>query len=333
VKVLITGGTGFIGSRLAARCLDRAEIVTVLGEANTEAEAANRADLERAGAQVVLASVTDKDALREALREVDVVFHLAAAQHEMNIPDRRFREVNVEGTRNVIDASIEAGVTTFLHGSTIGVYGALEGVIDEESPCDPDNIYGVTKLEGERLALSYGDRLPVVAVRIPEVYGPGDRRLLKLFRALQRRKFITIGTGENLHHLIYVDDLIDGFFGAVKNPDTRGEVFLLSGEMPLSTDEMVGTIAEELGVPAPRFHFPFLPFWLVAFALEKTCRPLGIQPPLHRRRMDFFKKSFQLSHEKASRVYGFRPKTPFAEGVAATARWYMDAGLIDRSRP
>lgn len=328
MNVLITGGTGFIGSRLALRCAARGDGVRVLARENTDAEASNREALEAAGVEVFIDSVTDPQAVRGALVGIDVVFHLAATQHEMNVPDEKFRSVNVEGTRNVLEAAERAGVRRMVHGSTIGVYGRPRGVLDEASPVEPDNIYGVTKLEGERLALSWSDRVPVVAIRIPEVYGPGDRRLLKLFRAIDRGAFFMIGSGRNLHHLIYVDDLVDGLLAAAESPDTPGELFVLAGPEPVSSNRMARAIAEALEARLPRFRAPLWPFAVLATVLEFTLRPIGVQPPLHRRRLDFFRKSFELSTEKARTTFGFAPSVNFEQGARRTAKWYRDQELL-----
>lgn len=328
MRVLITGGTGFIGSRLALRCAERGDEVRVLAQENTDAESSNRAELTDAGVEIQLGSVTDVEPVRQAMEHIDVAFHLAAAQHEMNVPDEKFYAVNVEGTRNVLDAASDAGVRRVVHGSTIGVYGQPHGVLDEDSPVDPDNIYGVTKLEGERLALSWSDDVTVVAIRIPEVYGPGDRRLLKLFKAIDRGAFFMIGPGRNLHHLVYVDDLVDGLLAAAGSSDTPGELFLLAGPAPVSTDRMVLAVADAVGRPGPKFRAPLWPFVILATAMEVTLRPLGIQPPLHRRRLDFFRKSFELSSAKAERVFGFSPSVSFEEGARRTAEWYRAEGLL-----
>lgn len=329
MNVLITGGTGFIGSRLALAYVARGYEVRVLGQENTQAESRNHRMLTEAGVRIIIGSVLDTSALALSLAGVDLVVHLAAAQHEANVPDQKFWDVNVGGTRNLLLACAEQGVKRVLHGSTIGVYGAsLSGEIDEESPTAPDNIYGKTKLEGERLALSFCDRLPVVVIRISETYGPGDRRLLKLFRAINKRMFFMIGDGENLHHLIYIDDLIEGFLAASVVPHAVGQVFLLAGPNAVSTNEMVHTIAAQVGGRIPGLRAPLGLLLGVALFLEMILRPLGIQPPLHRRRMDFFKKSFSLSTKKAQSFLGFMPRVSFREGVAATARWYQETGEL-----
>jgi dihydroflavonol-4-reductase len=329
VKVFITGGTGFIGSRLAIASREKGHTVELLGQTNTQAEQENHRLLLKYGIKTTLGSVLERDKLVELAEGCDVVFHLAAAQHEANVPDEHFYKVNVEGTRNVLEASAQGGVKRFVHGSTIGVYGsAMEGRIDETSPLRPNNIYGVTKREGEQLALSFTETLPVSVVRISETYGPGDRRLLKLFKAVQKNMFFVIGKGDNKHQLIYVDDLIEGMYLAANNPNAIGQVFVLAGKEVLTTRQMVDTVAECLGRRIPRMHAPMLPFLAAAVLFEKILGPLGIQPPLHRRRLDFFRKSFFFSQEKAASVLGFSPKTDFRRGVERTAAWYQENGLL-----
>jgi nucleoside-diphosphate-sugar epimerase len=329
MKVLITGGTGFIGSRLALDSIQKSYSVRIIGQENNAAESENRRLIEAKGGQVVICSVTDREKIFESVRDADVVYHLAAAQHEAHVPDKTFLNINVEGTKNVIEASLAAGIKRFVHGSTIGVYGtALDGKLDELSPVKPDNIYGVTKLQAESLVRSFQDRLPVVVIRISETYGPGDRRLLKLFTGIKKNVFPIIGTGENIHHLVYIGDLIHGLHLAATTEEAVGKVFVLAGKEALTTFAMVETVATELGKTTPRLRLPLLPFLMLATMTEKLCRPLGIQPPIHRRRMDFFKKSFLFSQEQSQRILGYVPQVSFKEGVAETAKWYRAIGYI-----
>jgi nucleoside-diphosphate-sugar epimerase len=328
MNIIITGGTGFIGSRLALKCASDGHRVKVLGLENTPAESYNKTLLEENGVAVEPVKVTDFEQLLVQMQDIDVVYHLAAAQHEMNIPDSVFWEVNVEGTKNILEASIAKQVKKVVHGSTIGVYGIVNGPVDEKTPCKPENIYGKTKYEGEQLALSYSEKIPLTVVRIPEVYGPGDRRLLKLFKMVKTGRFFMIGDGKNLHHLIYVDDLIEGLLESAQTGASDGDTLLLAGPRPISTAEMVDAIAKSYDRDAKYIRFPFWPFYALATVLELALRPIKVQPPLHRRRMDFFKKSFTLSFEKAKRVTGFEPCVDFYDGARETSKWYEENGLI-----
>ena len=170
MKVLITGGTGFIGSRLAQSCLAAGDSVRVTGQSRNPVEAETCEALEAAGAAVELAAITDRDRMTELVAGVDTVYHLAAAQHEANVADRHFEEVNVDGTRNLLEAAAAAGVVRFVHGSTIGVYRwSPDTPVDERSPLEPDNIYGRTKLAGEAVVRSYSDRIAWTIARISEL--------------------------------------------------------------------------------------------------------------------------------------------------------------------
>jgi nucleoside-diphosphate-sugar epimerase len=329
MEVLITGGTGFIGSRLAVRCLEKGYAVRVLGQENTAAEAENKRLLAARGAKVTVASVTQQEPLFALCRGVDLVYHLAAAQHEANVPDQQFWDVNVTGTKNILEASVKARVKRFIHGSTIGVYGAAQqGRLDEQSPVRPDNIYGLTKLEGEKVVLSFQERLPVVIIRIAETYGPGDRRLLKLFKGIRRRIFFIIGSGRNVHQPIYIDDLIEGLLLAATAEKAIGQVFVLAGKEPLTTAAMVEAVAKQVGTRIPPFHLPLSVFLVAAALMEKVCRPMGVQPPLHRRRLDFFTKDFLFSQERSHNILGFTPRVSFEQGVAETAKWYRERGEL-----
>jgi nucleoside-diphosphate-sugar epimerase len=307
--------------------LDHGESVRVLAQVNTGAEAKNLEELRAIGCDPIVGSVTDPAAVREATSGVDVVYHLAAAQHEAGKPDEHFRRVNVTGTRTMLEAA--AGVRRFVHGSTIGVYRAGKGTVTtEESPTEPDNIYGVTKLEAEGLVRSFQDAVPAVIVRISETYGPGDRRLLKLFRAIRKGRYFHIGSSTNPHHPIYVDDLVEALRRASVAEAAVGETMVIPGCEVVTTQEMVDTIAKVLDVPPPNRRLPMPLLWSAAVVMETLARPLRITPPLHRRRMHFFVKGFDFRGDRARRILGFEAKVGFREGAQRTAQWYSDAGLL-----
>ncbi len=329
MRYLITGVTGFIGSRLALHCLELGHSVRGIGQTNTPAETTNKQELLEAGAECFEVSVKDRDALIPFFNDIDVVFHLAAVQHEMNVPDSHFYEVNAEGTRNVMEAAVSGGVKCVVHGSTIGVYGESEEVLDEQSPTNPLNIYSRSKLEGERIALSYADSIHISAVRIPETYGPGDGRLLKLFRGIESGAFFHVGRGQNFHHLIFVDDLIHGLLKASSNPRAAGEIFLMAGKTSVTTHQMIVAVARALDKEPPKLRVPLSVLMPVAILMEKFLRPLGIQPPLHRRRLDFFTKNFSFSIQKARDLLGFEPNMNLDEGMKMTALWYQQKGYLE----
>lgn len=329
MKLLVTGGTGFIGSRLALEARRRGETVVVAGQLNSDAERARARELEQGGVLIEQGPLQDPAYARRIARECDTVIHLAAAQHEANVPDEYFFDVNVNGTRALLDACEQAGVTRFVYGSTIGVYGESSGEpLDELSPPRPVNVYGRSKLKAEELVRAHRGAVAVCIVRISETYGPGDFRLLKLFRAVNRGRFFIIGPGLNQRQPIHVADLVRGLLVAAASPAAVGETFVMAGEQRLTTRDLVREVAAALGRSAPSRRVPMWPFLAAAVVMERTLAPLGIQPPLHRRRLDFFRKSFLFSTAKARTRLGFVPTVPFSDGALDTARWYRDNGYL-----
>ncbi len=328
-RIFLTGGTGFIGSQLAVHAVRAGHQVTVASPINNDAEKFRCDLLERSGIRIVEAVLEDTPRIRDALAGHDVIIHLAAAQHEAEAPESHFRKVNVEGTRSLLTLAAEEGVRRFVHGSTIGVYGDVRGgVLDELSPLSPDNPYGRTKAEAETVVREFAARLEVAIVRISETYGPADLRLLKLFRAIKRGRYFTLGTGLNERQLIYVDDLCRALLAAAHAPSAAGQTMILAGTERLTTDAMVASISAAVGKPPRSRHVPLWPFNVAAKMCETVLPPLGIRPPLHSRRLDFFRKSFRLSTDRATRLIGFNPQVSFSAGARLTADWYRNAGFL-----
>jgi nucleoside-diphosphate-sugar epimerase len=328
-RLLITGGTGFIGSQLALHAAQAGHSITVASPVNNDAERFRCDLLARAGISIVEATLDDTMRLRAALTGQDAVIHLAAAQHEAEAPESHFHKVNVEGTRTLLQLAMREGVKRVVHGSTIGVYGdGRRGVLDELSPLAPDNPYGRTKAAGEAVVREFASRLDVVIVRISETYGPADLRLLKLFKAIKRGRYVTLGSGLNARQLIYVEDLCRALLAAARAPAAIGQTMILAGSERLTTDAMVASIGAAVGKPARCAHVPIWPFDIAARVCETVLPPLGLKPPLHSRRLDFFRKSFRFSTDRAARLLGFRPQIAFARGAQLTADWYREAGLL-----
>src|SRR5579872_5260798 len=173
-KILITGGSGFIGARLAQLATQLGYRVTVTTAVNNNTERARCDALAKAGIAVIVAPLEEASTLERALAGQDVVIHLAAAQHEAQAPESHFHRVNVEGTQRLLEIASRTGVRRFVHGSTIGVYGqASDGMLDERSPLAPDNPYGRTKAAAEQIVRQGAGKLENCIIRISETYGPG----------------------------------------------------------------------------------------------------------------------------------------------------------------
>jgi nucleoside-diphosphate-sugar epimerase len=201
---------------------------------------------------------------------------------------------------------------------------------DETAPIAPGDIYQETKAEAEALALGFHRTrgLPVVVVRPGAIYGPGETRLLKLFRAIARRRYAIVGDGRSFYHPVYIDDLVQGYLLALGHPEAVGEAFLICGPRYASQSELAALIARHTGGGVLPFRIPARPIQWAGDVVEAVCVPLGIEPPLHRRRVDFWTKSRAFTIEKARRVLGYDPKVDLDEGIARTAAWYREAGWL-----
>ncbi|MBA2564899.1 MAG: NAD(P)-dependent oxidoreductase [Gemmatimonadetes bacterium] len=331
MRVLVTGGTGFIGSALARRLLQRGDEVRLLSLVATPAEAANATELESRGVEVVRGSVAERALHARALRGVDAVHHVAATMREADVPDRVFWDTNLAATQDLLRASREAGVARFVYCSTMGVTGDIRGrVVDETAPYRPRDIYTNTKAAAERWVLEEARTTgyAATAVRPADVYGPGDRRLQKLFRMVQKGSFVYLGDGRGRRHMVYIDDLLDGMLAAQESPVAPGEAFLLAGPRALPLREIVERIALALGVSAPTRRLPYRPVRWASALVEAVCRPLRVQPPIYPRRVDFYAHDYAFDIGKARRLLGWEPRVDVDEGVRRTIDAYREEGVL-----
>lgn len=326
MRIALTGASGYTGSRLLATLRARGDEVRVLVRPAKVGEPA----VAMASA-VVPGDLADEGAIRSLVEGVDAVLHVAAVYRTAGHKDAYYREVNVLGTQRLLEAAAAAGVRRFVHTSTVGVHGHVRHPpADETAPIAPGDIYQATKAEGEALALRYHRErgVPVAVVRPGAIYGPGDTRLLKVFRAVARGRYAVVGSGRTFYHPVFIDDLVQGFLLALERPEAVGEPFLVCGPRYASQDELAALVAKHTGGRVLPFHLPAWPIQAAGSLVEAACVPFGIDPPLHRRRVDFWTKSRAFSIEKARRLLGYEPKVDLDEGIARTAAAYRAAGWL-----
>ncbi len=321
MQVLVTGATGFTGGHLARWLTARGHRVRALVR---DPDRARRLDLP--DVDLVRGDLRDDRSMADALAGVDVAYNIAALYRQAGLPAETYRAVNAIGVAALVRAARAAGVRRVVHCSTVGVHGDVEHPpATEDAPFRPGDIYQDTKVEGERLAReAAATGVELVIARPSGSYGPGDRRLLKLFRGVARRRFVTLGAGNIYYHLTYIDDLCEGFRLCGETPAAAGRTYILAGGEVTTLNELVGIIAEEADVAAPRVHVPVWPVWIAGAACEAVCAPFGIEPPLYRRRVDFFTKSRAFDITRARRELGFDPRVGLREGIRRTLAWYRE---------
>jgi nucleoside-diphosphate-sugar epimerase len=283
------------------------------------------------GVEIAIGDLRDRTAIERAVAGMEVVYHVAAIYRQAGVSPDVYRAVNATAVGHLVEAAAAAGVRRVVHCSTVGVHGDIDHPpANEDAPLKPGDIYQQTKLEGEQLAREVGarTRLEVTIVRPSGIYGPGDRRLLKLFRGIARRRWVTLGRGRIYYHLTYVDDLIEGFRLCAEHPAAANRTYILAGAEVTTLNDLVGLIAGALEVPRPRVHLPVWPFWLAGAACEAVCVPLGVEPPIYRRRVDFFTKSRAFDINRARREIAYAPQVTLRDGVTRTIEWYRAHGWL-----
>ena len=323
---LVTGASGFTGSHLARHLVRSGRQVRALVRTPDRA-----AELTAAGIELAVGDIRDPETRRRATAGVDVVYNIAALYRQAGLAKEAYRQVNAVAAGAIVEAAAASGVKRVVHCSTVGVHGDVEHPpANEDAPLKPGDVYQETKLEGERLARDAGRRtgIPVTIVRPTGIYGPGDRRLLKLFGGVARGRFPMLGNGKIYYHLTYIDDLVEGFRLCGEHPGAADRTYILAGGEVTTLNELVALIASVAGTKPPRVHLPVWPVWIAGAACELLCAPLGIEPPLYRRRVDFYTKSRAFDIARARQEIGYNPSVALRDGISRTLEWYRQRHWI-----
>jgi nucleoside-diphosphate-sugar epimerase len=165
-------------------------------------------------------------------------------------------------------------------------------------------------------------------VRPGPIYGPGDRRLLKLIGGVARRRFALLGDGSPRFQMVHIDDLTKAFHLAAETPAAAGRTYIVTGDEAPTLNELVQEIADVARVPSPGFRLPVWPFWLAGALCEAICVPLGIEPPIFRRRVRFFTNNRWFDTSRARRELGFIPRVRLRDGLRQTLESYQQLGWV-----
>jgi nucleoside-diphosphate-sugar epimerase len=328
MKIFVTGATGFTGAHLVERLLERGH--QVVGLDNQEGLVFNQ--LRARGADLHVGSVTDAALVNRLVQGCQRIYHLAAAFRKVNLGKAAYWDVNVNGTRNVCEAALKHGVERVEYCSTCGVHGNIARPPGgEDAPIKPADYYQYTKWEGERVCHEYLQQgLWISIVRPAAIYGPGDpERFLMIFRRAAKGRVVMLGNGSTLYHPAYIDNLVDGMELALEQDNARGQAYLLADEHAVPIKTLVQGAGRALGVEVEFVHLPFWPVYLAALACEIVFKPLPAEPPLFRRRVDWFRQNRAFDITKARRELGYNPRVDLATGLARTAEWYRENGYIE----
>lgn len=327
MRVLVTGGAGFTGKALVRRMVDAGHEVIVLDCR----DGYKTWEIEQWGVRYVRGSITDPALVEQCMEKVEIVHHIAAAFRDVKASPSHYREVNINGTRLLLDAALRHGVQKFIHCSTCGVHGGVDSPpANELAPIKPEDYYQQSKYEAEPVVLEYVKRgLKATILRPAAIFGPGDLgRYFLIFKQLQRGWFPVFGTGKVLYHSLYIDNFLDAFELAMASDRGHGEAYLIADEGFQSIEQLVRMAAEAMGTKTRFRRFPLWPLIAASYLVAAACKPLGIVPPLHPRRLEFYTLDRAFDIGKARRDLGYSPRVGLADGLRRTWEWYRAEGLL-----
>jgi nucleoside-diphosphate-sugar epimerase len=327
MEILITGGNGLIGHHLVTALQERGDNVRVL-VLPTE----DTSWLKERGVAVYQGNICDYETLLAPMRNVDTVFHLAA-MHGGWLTLEEYSKVNVNGTENVCRAVLASSIRRMVHVSSWTYYGKLRGrrVSEEMPPMPWQDAYRLSKVEGDLLVqrLIAGEQLPATIVRPGTVFGPGDHvNFGRIADKLRAGKGIVLGSGRNLLPLVYVTDVVQGLLLCADRDCALGQAYNISNDQPLTQEEFLGAIAEELGVAPARLHIPFRAAYGIAFAAEQAAKIMHSDHPLVTRHgVILYGGENRHSIDKARSELGYAPRVSIREGVKYAAAWYKQSQI------
>lgn len=326
LKVLVTGGTGFIGSHLVEALIEKGIKVRVFVRDRKKLK-----DLFREDVEIIEGDLLDPASIEKGVKGVDMVFHLASVINVGNVSDDYYYRVNVEGTKNLLKASLKENVKKFIFSSSVNVYPPISREkLNEDSPCAPNEILGRTKLEAEKIIKNSCEKsgMNFVNLRISRVYGPRDLSLLKLFKQINSGLFFMIGNGNGLIQPIFIKDVVGTLILSAEKDEIKNETIIIAGSEILTKREFCNEIAAALGRHIPSFYIPVFLAIPPIYLSEKLFVLLKKDPILSRRRARFFLTSQSFNTEKARRILNFEPKVNVKEGIGLTVEWYREKNFI-----
>jgi len=322
--ILITGIGEFIGLRTAELASSQGMKVCGLQSSSDKIKKA-----QNLGAKVIVGSVTDPATAEKACQGVDIVVHAAEVAQEGGSLDK-FREVNVGGTVNMAQAAKNAGVKTFVHLSSVLVYGFnYPDHITEEGPLSGENNpYCQTKIEAEKalLQLNAPPDFGIIIIRPGDVYGPGSIPwIVRPLLLMRQRLFAYANEGRGVINHVYIDNLIQAIFLAIEK-ETYGEIFNVTDGQETSWKDYFTRLAEIADLPAP-FSLPkdeLKLFLQLRYQGQKLFRkPADILPEV----VDFMTRPHAYSITKAQSVLSYEPTINLEEGMRLTQEWLQKTDL------
>jgi len=324
-SILITGANGFVGTRLCRKFLTE-NYEVIAGVRKT----ADLSQLDGLAIKYRFGDVTQPETLNEMVAGVDYIIHNAGIVKAKK--PEQFFYVNEQGTKNLLDAvwQYNPRIKKIIYISSQAAAGPVidnRPVTENDSP-HPITAYGKSKLAGENVVLSYTDRLPVVAIRPPGIYGPGDKEIFSFFQTVNNRIKPYIGDTSRRLQLVHVDDLCRGIFLAVTSNTPSGAVYFIAEKKSYSMKELVLLLESASGKKGMPLYLPASIFKLIALISEGLFKMVNATPMLTLEKAGELLASWEINVSKAKKEIGFESQIDFETGARETFLWYRKKGWL-----
>lgn len=329
-KYLITGATGFIGSHLVELLLSKnipPKNIRLLVLPNDSLK-----NLPNKEFDIVWGDIRNKEDVARSVKGASVVYHLAAKTVFEGKTYEDFKDTNVDGTKNLVDACLKQKVSKFIFFSSIAVYG-LPAYVGEIINWNENRIkkaaeeYGESKLVAEKIVLDAykKHKLPIVIIRPTTVYGPRDHQgVVELYKVIDKGLFVNIGDGENKVDYVFVKDLVNGAYLAERFAKI-GSDYILGGGNPISFKYLIDSVSKSLGKRPTKFSVPKSVALLAAYIMDFAGKFFGFRSPLFPNRVKIMTTNCYFDITKAKKEIGYNPEINFKRGAILTAKWFRES--------
>lgn len=328
MKNLVTGATGFIGSFIAEELVKRGEYVRAFVRSTS-----NTKFLESLGVEIFRGNLTDPDSIRQAVKGMDKVFHSAALVGDW-VPRKEAFRVNVEGTRQMLEAAASEKVRRFIFVSSLAVLGMKD---HHKTPSDASrvktgDIYADTKIDSEELVVEAGKnrKLPFTVIRPGFVFGPRDNKVIpRMVEFIEKGKYTFIGSGDNKVNMIYVENLTDAVIRASYSDKAIGQVYNVTNDSGMTMKDVAYMVSDLWGHKRPSKHVPKNVAYMLCNILEFFARAIRAKeaPLLNKTRLKFLSLNLDFDISKIREDLKYTPQIDMLEGLKKTKAWMEKEGV------
>jgi nucleoside-diphosphate-sugar epimerase len=327
MKVLVTGGSGFLGSHIAEQLAKRGHAVRALVRKSSNTKFLSTLS----GVELAYGAVEDKDAVAIAAQGVDAIIHSAGLVKAKTPAD--FTATNVDGTRNLLEVALDhrAKIKRFVFVSSLAAHGpSTDGApIPHDREPNPVTNYGRSKLEAERLVTAAKDDLLVTTIRPPTIYGPRDTEMLAFFEAVSMGMLPIMGKGQQKLSIVFGPDCANATILATEKEHESGRAYFVEDGGAYTLSDMADLFQQGSGKRAFRLPVPTPILHVGAFANEVWAKIRNEARIFTRDKLnELLAPHWVCSSEPIRNELGWSPEYPWAEGSKKTAEWYRAQGWI-----